>query len=168
VTGFARPTVPQLQRRREAALRYYLDGYSIKQIAVALGVASSTTVSEDLKTIYPGRILNRRTKRDDEPAPVDWRAQPPPEPGATDPLLRLVRGFVADMRGINYRNALAHAVAEAHAQGAESWLAGAQSLASELAQVSYQVDRILSDPEHCQLMATTSAGRDDLNHRRTP
>jgi hypothetical protein len=158
-------TPEQVRRRRDAVYDLYVNGgWGITQIQEALGLKSATTVSEDLRAVYPpgdrSGTSYRRPKRPGKPPRVDWLSDPPGD--MRESVLPLVRGFLSDLQAQNYRNALAWAVAQAEAEGAASWLVSARQLASGLQAAAQAVAAILDDPAYRKDMATTAAGRDDL------
>jgi len=161
--GTRKSSPAQITRRRDAALRLYNEGWGVTKIAGALDVHNSTVV-DDLDIMQPDRHRNRRTGRTGDPEPVDWRTEPD-GPEIPDPVLRLVDGFLREMKAVNYRNAFAHAVNEAGYREARSWLENAADLTGQLAGVGVQLHLILTDNVHRQQMAGGRAGRDDMKRQ---
>ena len=160
-------TLAQVARRREAALQLYLEGWGIAQIQGALGLKSPSTVTSDLKALYPDREFRRGSRKSGKPEPVDWLSEPEPS-AMNETVLRTVRGFLADLAGQNYRNSLAWAVSQAESEGAARWLADAQRAADELSAAATAIAQIITDAEYRRQMAHTSAGRDDVRTEPRP
>jgi hypothetical protein len=150
----------QLIRRRQAVLRLYIAGWSVTQIRDALGLKVASTVTEDLRKMYPDREF-RRGRKKGVPDSVNWKDEPEPT-AMNDVVLRTVRGFLSEMASQNYRNALAWAVTQAKREGARQWLTEAEHLTADLEKVTQALRSILGDPDYRRQMAKTEAGRDDL------
>jgi len=157
-----RATPEQIARRRDAALKLYKNGYSVMQIVRALDTDNGT-VSKDLDVVFPNRpkrVVGKLSLKP-EPEPIDWRTDPVLE-NLGETVTRSIKSFLAEMKGVNYRNAFAHAVDEARNTNARAWITEARSLAGQLIAVGEQLRMILENDQHRAQMATTVAGRDDM------
>jgi len=159
-------TTDQVQRRRAAVLDLWIKGHGVEQIRRAIGVKFASTVSDDLRIMLPGRELRRKRVTSltrPEPEPVNW-LDPPPLPPSDERVIRAVRGFLAEIKGMNYRNVLAHEAISSLVNGNPHRVEEIRKLGYDLEAAASAIIAIAVDPGYRDVMATTAAGRDDLRN----
>jgi hypothetical protein len=153
-----RTTPAQIERRRDAVVHLAVLGFGVRQIAEALN-SQASTISADLSARWPERDLHTRARKNAPVPVIDWRSEP--DTPVADTVTPAVLSFTSALRGMNYRNAFAHAVAEADARNPKV-LTGMRDAVAELTAYAGAMTRILDDAEYRHTMASSNAGRDDL------
>jgi len=165
------------ERRRDAVIALYRQGYGNAQIARALGVAPSS-VSDDL-TIRLGHGRQRsnagRKQRPNDPPSYDWRDPAAPRPRAPQTLsqksdeaykrstsLQLWRDVVRASESDNAVNRLSHDALDAERAGDGAWFDEAHDVLTNAFRYLARLETVLLDEQARKRGATDWQERDDL------